>query len=76
MKKTKVLWRKTDLSRAKDLLLKAASLTDNAITFARANNHQKAFQRLAGATQCQSVALNSLCSAIDKLQKALQKLED
>jgi hypothetical protein len=76
MQKKKVVRRKTDLGRAEDRLLKAHSLTDDAITLAHANNHQKAFQTLAGATQCQNVALGSLCSAIDKLHKALQKLQD
>jgi hypothetical protein len=57
MKKKKVVRRKTDLSRAEDRLLKAHSLTDDAMTFVHANNHQKAFQMLAGATQCQNVAL-------------------
>jgi hypothetical protein len=76
MPKKKVVRRKTDLKRAEDRLLKAHSLTDDAITFAHANNHQKAFQMLAGATQCQNVALDNLCSAIDKLHKVLQKLKD
>jgi hypothetical protein len=76
MQKKKVVRRKTDLSRAEDRLLKAHSLTDDAITFAHADNHQKAFQMLAGATQCQNVALDNLCSAIGKLHKALQKLQD
>jgi hypothetical protein len=76
MKKKKVVRRKTDLSRAEDRLLKAHSLTDDAMTFARANNNQKALQMLAGATQCQNVALDNLCSAIGKLHKVLQELQD
>jgi hypothetical protein len=76
MKKKKVIRHRTDLTRAEDRLLKARSLTDDAITFAHANNHQKAFQMLAGATQCQNLVLDNLCSAIGKLHKALQKLED
>jgi hypothetical protein len=76
MQKKKVVRRKTDLSRAEDRHLKAHLLTDDAITFAHANNHQKAFQTLAGATQCQNVALDNLCSTIGKLHKALQKFLD
>ena len=73
MKKEKVLRRKKDLQ---DLLLKAGTLADDAITSAKKNEHQEAIQSLAAATQCQSKALDSLCVAIDKLHKALQKLKD
>jgi len=76
MQKKRVVRRKTDLSRAQDRLLKAHQFADDALTFAQANNHQKAFQMLAGATQYQNVALDNLCSAIGKLHKALQKLQD
>jgi hypothetical protein len=33
-------------------------------------------QKLAGVCQRQNAVFKSLCSAIDKLHKALQKLED
>ena len=73
MKKKKVLQRKKDVQ---DLLLKAGTLADNAITSAKKNEHQEAIQMLAVATQHQNSALENLCSTIDKLHKALQKLED
>jgi hypothetical protein len=73
MKKEKVLRRKKDVQ---DLLLKASTLADNAITSAKKNEHQEAIQSLAAAALYQNSALNNLCSAIDKLHKALQKLED
>jgi hypothetical protein len=66
MKKKKALKRKKDLQ---DLLLKAGTLADNAITSAKKNEHQEAIQSLAAATQFQNKALDSLCAAIDKLQK-------
>ena len=73
MKKKKAAKRKADV---RDLLLKAGTLADNAITSAKKNEQQEAIQMLAAATQHQNAALNNLCSTIDKLQRALQKLED
>jgi hypothetical protein len=81
-------WRRTDSGLSEkekspqtqgdvqDLLLKAGTLADNAITSAKKNEHQEAIQMLAVATQHQNSALENLCSTIDKLHKALQKLED
>jgi len=73
MRKEKVLRRKKDLQ---DLLLKAGTLADDAITSAKKNEHQEAIQSLAAATLYQNSVLNNLGAAIDKLHKALQKLED
>jgi hypothetical protein len=73
MKKRKVLRRKADI---KDLLLMASTLADNAITAAKNKEHQEAIQMLAAASHYQTSVLNSLFSAIDKLNKALQQLED
>jgi hypothetical protein len=73
MKKRKVLRRKADIQ---DLLLKASTLADNAITSAKNNDDQEAIQMLAAASHYQTSALNSLFSAIDKLTKAMQELED
>jgi hypothetical protein len=73
VKKKKALKRKADVQ---DLLFKAGTLADDAITSAKKNEHQEAIQMLAVATQHQNSALDNLCSTIDKLHKALQKLED
>jgi hypothetical protein len=73
MKKRKVLRRKVDVY---DLLPKASTLADNAMSSAKKNEHQEAIQMLAAASQYQTSVLSSLCSAIDKLTKALQQLED
>jgi hypothetical protein len=73
MKKKKAAKRKADVQ---DLLLKAGTLADNAITSAKKNEQQEAIQMLAAATQYQSMILDRLDSAIDKLHKALQKLKD
>jgi hypothetical protein len=59
-----------------DLLLKAGTLADDAITSAKKNEHQEAIQSLAAATLYQNSVLNNLGAAIDKLHKALQKLQD
>ena len=73
MKKKKAAKRKADVQ---DLLLKAGTLADNAITSAKKNEQQEAIQMLAAATQYQSMILDRLDSAIDKLHKAVQKLKD
>jgi len=73
MERRKVLRRKADIQ---DLLLKASTLADNAITAAKKKEHEEAIQMLAAASHYQSSVLNSLYSAIDKLHKALQQLED
>ena len=65
-----------DLNHAEDLLAKAHTLTDNAITIVRTNNPddiERAIQRLASATQYQNVILKNLCSAIANLYKAIEK---
>jgi hypothetical protein len=66
---------KDELSHAQSLLAKARTLTDEAITFARNPDEiQKAVHNLAGATQCQNVALDSLFSAIARLCRTVEKL--
>jgi hypothetical protein len=65
---------KDELSHAQSLLARARNLTDEAITLARNSaDIQKAIQTLAGASQCQNVALESLFSAITRLCKAVGK---
>jgi hypothetical protein len=77
MKKKKVSRaRKKDLSHAESMLPKAQQSTDNAITCINTENHEEALRMLASASQCQNIVLGNLCTAIDKLHKALQKLED
>ena len=73
MQKRKVLRRKVDIH---DLLPKASALADNAMSSAKKNEHQEAIQMLAAASHYQTSVLNSLFSAIDKLTKAMQELED
>jgi hypothetical protein len=73
VKKKKALKRKKDVQ---ELLLKAGTMADNAITSTKKNEHQEAIQMLAAAAQCQNGILDRLNSALDKLHKALQKLED
>ena len=73
MKKRKILRRKADIQ---DLLQKASTLADNAITSAKNNEDQEAIRMLAAASHYQTSVLNSLFSAIDKLTKAMQELED
>jgi len=51
VKKKKALKRKADVQ---DLLFKAGTLADDAITSAKKNEHQEAIQMLAVATQHQN----------------------
>jgi hypothetical protein len=76
MKKRKVARRKkNDLRQAEEFLIIAGTLTKEALSLAERNDPE-ASRRLAGVSQCQNVALKSLCAAVDKVHKALQKLKD
>jgi len=61
---------------AESILPEVRSLMDYAIKFRQQNNHEKAIRLLTAAILQQNMAIEHLCSALLKVHKALQQLED